>query len=107
MDIQRVLINSGFTIDNRRLLISKIGRREYSKLAKEVKTYTPFVKQIFSKTKFRLNQDGDSLVLNLSTEKDRNTCLKDIGINLASLKMSVSELFARNLDRNRARELYK
>ena len=93
MNVQRVLIDNGWTIENRRKLISKIGEPQYNQVKEAFSKYrTIWRSDIVHADKIKLNQDGDSLCLSLGIHNASNITFIDNNINAENIVKSLHTL---------------
>ena len=93
MNIQRLLINNGWNIENRRKLVSKIGQPEYNKFKNTFKKYRlSFCDNILHTDKIKLNKDGDSVCLSIGLRDKSTITFKDNGIRVNNITGSIRSL---------------
>ena len=93
MNVQRLLINNGWTIENRRQLVSKIGQPEYNKFKNTFKKYRiSFCDNILHTDKIKLNKDGDSVLLSFEVKNGSTIAFKDENIKVNNVTGSVRSL---------------
>lgn len=98
MNQLKVLVNNGWTIQNRRLLASRVGKEQCRNLSEAFKIYSlSDTQKSVPIDKIKLNNDGDCLRISFGLQNESALSFIDKNINIENIKNALNILFKKEI----------